>query len=68
MSQGSPKNSGTVGPRVRKPAGSAEMRTFSQGRAGQKCANRPNRANRENLSQTIRKQMGHLACEYANRL
>ncbi|KAH9327820.1 hypothetical protein KI387_043754, partial [Taxus chinensis] len=41
MSQGGPKANGTVGPQVREPAGSAEMRTFSQERVGQKCTNRP---------------------------
>ncbi|KAH9293319.1 hypothetical protein KI387_041477, partial [Taxus chinensis] len=35
---------------------------------GQKGANRPNRANQENLSQTARKQMGFdLGREYTNR-
>ncbi|KAH9316200.1 hypothetical protein KI387_024827 [Taxus chinensis] len=43
------------------------MRTFNPGRAGQKYMNRPNQANQENFSQTVRKQMGHLGREYANR-
>ncbi|KAH9332105.1 hypothetical protein KI387_043686 [Taxus chinensis] len=64
MSQGSLKQSGTRGPKVHEPAGSAEMRTFVPEQLGQKGTNRPNRAN---LSQTVRKQMGHMGCEYVNR-
>ncbi|KAH9320746.1 hypothetical protein KI387_015385, partial [Taxus chinensis] len=55
----------TFGPKNANTSGSAEMRTFSLGYARDKRnANRPNR---ENLSQTVRKQMGHLGREYANR-
>ncbi|KAH9321226.1 hypothetical protein KI387_015865, partial [Taxus chinensis] len=64
MSQGSPEQSGTRGPKVREPAEPAEMRTFVPEQLGQKGANRPNRGN---LSQTVRNQMGHMSCEYANR-
>ncbi|KAH9289855.1 hypothetical protein KI387_033972, partial [Taxus chinensis] len=56
--------SGTSGPQVCEPVGSAEMRTNSS--SGSLCDKVREPGDWENLSQTVQKKMGHVGREYAD--